>query len=50
MPHLSPLNWLLTPFILWSLLLMFSSTLWWSQTLHFPSHPLPLSPPPFLTW
>nr|AVW86105.1 ATP synthase F0 subunit 8 [Lepidonotopodium sp. YZ-2018] len=48
MPHLSPLNWLITPLTFWILLLTFMSILWWSQTSHFPplysSFTLPRTP------
>nr|YP_010924977.1 ATP synthase F0 subunit 8 [Harmothoe imbricata]AVW86128.1 ATP synthase F0 subunit 8 [Halosydna sp. YZ-2018]WKB17955.1 ATP synthase F0 subunit 8 [Harmothoe imbricata] len=36
MPHLSPLNWILSPFIFWLLLALFTSILWWSQSISFP--------------
>nr|AVW86088.1 ATP synthase F0 subunit 8 [Levensteiniella iris] len=36
MPHLSPLNWLLSPIIFWMTIALFMSILWWSQTISFP--------------
>nr|YP_010362113.1 ATP synthase F0 subunit 8 [Branchinotogluma segonzaci]UNQ87673.1 ATP synthase F0 subunit 8 [Branchinotogluma segonzaci] len=43
MPHLSPLNWLLSPIIFWIILTMFSSILWWTQIITFPIISLSLS-------
>nr|AVW86048.1 ATP synthase F0 subunit 8 [Branchinotogluma japonicus] len=50
MPHLSPLNWLLSPLIFWLLLAMFGSILWWSQFIIFPKMSSSLLSPPTLSW
>nr|AVW86218.1 ATP synthase F0 subunit 8 [Euthalenessa festiva] len=50
MPHLSPLNWLMAPIIFWSLLLFFSSFLWWSQSILFPEMSSSMSLPTKNKW
>nr|AVW86179.1 ATP synthase F0 subunit 8 [Eulepethus nanhaiensis] len=50
MPHLSPLNWILTPLMFWLLLSLLSSILWWSQTPSFPPLPTSFSPIKEHTW
>nr|AVW86141.1 ATP synthase F0 subunit 8 [Lepidonotus sp. YZ-2018] len=50
MPHLSPLNWIISPIIFWLLLAMFSSILWWSQTLYFPTLSSSISSPSPNKW
>nr|YP_009747383.1 ATP synthase F0 subunit 8 [Aphrodita australis]QII43114.1 ATP synthase F0 subunit 8 [Aphrodita australis] len=37
MPHLSPMNWILTPIVLWLTLMLYLSSSWWSQSFTFPS-------------
>nr|AVW86228.1 ATP synthase F0 subunit 8 [Pholoe pallida] len=41
MPHLSPLNWLVSPIIFWFILLTIMSSLWWTQTICFPKKSSP---------
>nr|AVW86167.1 ATP synthase F0 subunit 8 [Laetmonice producta] len=37
MPHLSPLNWIITPITFWVLIMSFSSLMWWMQTPFIPN-------------
>nr|YP_010247816.1 ATP synthase F0 subunit 8 [Eunoe nodosa]QTJ29910.1 ATP synthase F0 subunit 8 [Eunoe nodosa] len=50
MPHLSPLNWILSPVIFWFLLISFSSILWWSQSISFPKMSSSLITPQPINW
>nr|AVW86115.1 ATP synthase F0 subunit 8 [Melaenis sp. YZ-2018] len=50
MPHLSPLNWILSPFIFWFLLISFSSIIWWSQSPSFPKLTSSLTSPQSSSW
>nr|YP_010373147.1 ATP synthase F0 subunit 8 [Hyperhalosydna striata]QTZ18398.1 ATP synthase F0 subunit 8 [Hyperhalosydna striata] len=50
MPHLSPLNWMISPLIFWFLLALFSSMLWWSQSISFPKMSSSLSFPKANSW
>nr|YP_009136886.1 ATP synthase F0 subunit 8 [Goniada japonica]AKE32083.1 ATP synthase F0 subunit 8 [Goniada japonica] len=37
MPHLSPMSWIMAPLIFYTLMILFMSSTWWSQTSKFPT-------------
>nr|ACB28519.1 ATP synthase F0 subunit 8 [Nephtys sp. 'San Juan Island' YV-2008] len=49
MPHLAPLSWALASFLFWFLLLMFVTSIWWSQSPKF-SLSSKMTPPSFSSW
>nr|YP_010700922.1 ATP synthase F0 subunit 8 [Rhynchospio aff. asiatica ZW-2021]WCI21137.1 ATP synthase F0 subunit 8 [Rhynchospio aff. asiatica ZW-2021] len=38
MPHLAPLAWATAPITFWLIMMLFSSIIWWSQGIQFPSY------------